>query len=104
MRSRRSALLAILLCTSAATPAPRRCCLRAAEHGHLHSIADPLERSNPMRHLKLFRWTAALMVAIALAPAAASAQEDGTVTISGLFSMDYLYGEIDLYLGAPDLL
>jgi hypothetical protein len=57
-----------------------------------------------MRHLKLFRWTAALMVAIALAPAAASAQEDGTVTISGLFSMDYLYGEIDLNLCAPDLL
>jgi hypothetical protein len=44
------------------------------------------------------------MVAIALAPAAASAQEDGTVTISGLFSMDYMYGERDLDLGAPDLL
>src|SRR5262245_48602958 len=57
-----------------------------------------------MRHLKIFRWTDALMVAIALAPAAASAQEDGTVTISGTFSMDYMSGEYDLDWYLPGLL
>ncbi len=46
-----------------------------------------------MRQLKLFQWAAGLTMAIALAPAAASAQEDGTVTISGLFSMDYMSGD-----------
>jgi hypothetical protein len=56
-----------------------------------------------MRQLKLFRWAAALTLAIALAPASASAQEDGTVTISGLFSMDYLSGERDLDLFLPGL-
>ena len=50
------------------------------------------------------RWTAVLALVIALAPGAASAQEDGTVTISGRFSMDYLYGELDLSLFEPDLL
>jgi hypothetical protein len=44
------------------------------------------------------------MVAIALAPAAASAQEDGTVTISGTFSMDYMSGESDLDWYLPGLL
>ena len=51
-----------------------------------------------MRQLKLFRWVAALTLAIALAPGAASAQEADTLTISGLFSMDYLYGTV-----GPDL-
>ena len=37
-------------------------------------------------------------------PAAASAQEDDTVTISGTFNMDYSYGELDLYYFDPDLL
>ena len=51
-----------------------------------------------MRQLKLFRWVAVLTLAIALAPGAASAQEADTLTISGLFSMDYLYGTV-----GPDL-
>ena len=51
-----------------------------------------------MRHLKLFRWTAALMVAIALAPAAAPAQQGGTITISSTFYMDSLSGTV-----GPDL-
>ena len=41
-----------------------------------------------MRRFTLFRWAAVLTLAIALAPGAASAQEDDTLTISGLFSMD----------------
>jgi len=57
-----------------------------------------------MRHLQLSRWAAVLMLALALAPPAASAQEDDTVTISGTFSMDYAYGENDLYYVAPELL
>jgi len=56
-----------------------------------------------MRRVTLVRWVAALTLAIALAPGAASAQEDGTITISGLFSMDYLYGELDLSIVAPGL-
>ena len=51
-----------------------------------------------MRQLKLFRWAAALMVAIALAPGAASAQEADTLTISSTFYMDYLVGTV-----GPDL-
>ena len=51
-----------------------------------------------MRRFTLFRWVAALTLAIALAPGAASAQEADTLTISGLFSMDYLYGTV-----GPDL-
>src|SRR5215510_2745986 len=55
--------------------------------------------------LRLPRWVAAVLaLAIALAPGAASAQEDGTVTISGRFSMDYLSGEGDLSMFDPDLL
>jgi hypothetical protein len=50
-----------------------------------------------------FRWVAALTLAIALVPGAGSAQEADTLTISGLFSMDYLNGELDLSLVAPDL-
>src|SRR5215510_11889565 len=54
--------------------------------------------------LRLPRWVAAVLaLAIALAPGAASAQEDGTVTISGRFSMDYLSGEGDLSMFDPDL-
>ena len=56
-----------------------------------------------MNTLKLIQWAAVLTLAIALLPAAASAQEDDTITISGVFTMDYLYGELDLYLVAPDL-
>jgi Calx-beta domain-containing protein len=41
---------------------------------------------------------AVLTLAIALAPGAASAQEADTLTISSLFSMDYLYGTV-----GPDL-
>src|SRR5262249_21346460 len=84
-----------------ARPAPL--ILRAAERGRLRSVLEPFERSNPMRNLKLFRWTAALMVAIVLMAAAASAQADGTITISGTFSMDYLSGERDLDLYLPGL-
>ena len=51
-----------------------------------------------MRRFTLFRWVAALTLAIALAPGAASAQEADTLTISGLFSMDYLFGTV-----GPDL-
>ena len=41
-----------------------------------------------------FRSAAALMLAIAVVPSAASAQDDGTVTISGTFSMDWLQGSV----------
>ena len=64
----------------------------------LSSYRRPSERSNPMRQLKLFRWAAVLTLAIALAPGAASAQEADTLTISGTFNMDYLYGTV-----GPDL-
>lgn len=57
-----------------------------------------------MKRLALLQWGVALMLAIAMAPGAARAQEDGTVTISGLFNMDYMYGELDLYYFEPDLL
>ena len=53
---------------------------------------------------RLARWTAVLALVIALLPGTAPAQEDGTVTISGLFSMDYLNGETDIGYFAPDLL
>jgi hypothetical protein len=56
-----------------------------------------------MKRFAIFPWVAALTLATSLAPAAASGQEDGTVTISGLFSMDYLSGELDLDMVAPDL-
>lgn len=56
-----------------------------------------------MTRFTLFQWVAALTLAIALAPGAASAQEADTLTISGTFSMDYLNGELDLYYVAPDL-
>jgi hypothetical protein len=51
-----------------------------------------------MRQLKLFRWAAALMLVIALAPGAASAQAADTLTISSTFYMDYLVGTV-----GPDL-
>lgn len=58
-----------------------------------------------MNRPTFFQWAAVLTLALALAlaPPAASAQEDGTVTISGLFSMDYLNGESDLNWFVPDL-
>ena len=56
-----------------------------------------------MTRLMHFRWAAALMLAIALAPGAASAQEADTLRISGTFSMDYLNGESDLNWFVPDL-
>jgi hypothetical protein len=58
----------------------------------------PSERNIPMKRFTLFQWVAALTLAIALAPGAASAQEDDTLTISGLFGMDYLSGTV-----GPDL-
>ena len=68
--------------------------------------SDPVagREGYPITRSRLRRWTAVLALLIALAPGAASAQEDGTVTISGRFSMDYLYGELDLSLFEPDLL
>ena len=51
-----------------------------------------------MTRLMHLQGIAALTVAIALAPGAASAQEADTVTISGTFSMDYLSGTV-----GPDL-
>ena len=51
-----------------------------------------------MRRFTLFRWVAALTLAIALAPGAASAQEAGTIKISSTFYMDWLYGTV-----GPDL-
>src|SRR5881396_3678597 len=42
---------------------------------------------------RLPRWAAVLVMVIALLPITAPAQEDGTVTVSGVFSMDYLSGE-----------
>ena len=57
-----------------------------------------------MKRLTLLQWFASFMLAIALLPGAARAQEDGTVTVSGLFSMDYVYGETDLSYVAPELL
>jgi hypothetical protein len=59
---------------------------------------------HPRIQSRLARWFAILALAIALAPGAASAQSDGTVTISGFFSMDYFNGELDLSYVAPDLL
>ena len=47
-----------------------------------------------MRQLKLFRWAAVLTLAIAVAPSTASAQEDGTLTISSTFYMDWLGGTV----------
>jgi len=47
-----------------------------------------------MRQLKFFRWAAALTLAIALAPGAASAQEADTLTISSTFSMTSLGGTV----------
>jgi hypothetical protein len=51
-----------------------------------------------MKQLTPVRGVAVLTLAIALAPGAASAQEDGTITISSSFSMDYLLGTV-----GPDL-
>ena len=67
--------------------------------------ADPVagREGHPMTRSRLPRWTAVLALVIALLPGTAPAQEDGTVTISGLFSMDYLDGEVDLTSFAPDL-
>lgn len=56
-----------------------------------------------MKRLMLLQKVAALVLAIMWAPDVASAQVDGTVTISGSFRMDYLYGELDLYYFDPDL-
>ena len=51
-----------------------------------------------MKRCTPFQWAAVLTLAIALAPGAASAQEDDTVTISGTFYMDWLGGTV-----GPDL-
>jgi hypothetical protein len=52
----------------------------------------------------LSKWTTILALAIASVAVPVMAQETGTVKISGRFSMDYLYGELDLSLFEPDLL
>jgi len=49
---------------------------------------------HPSTRSRLARWVAVLTLAIALAPGPASAQEDGAIRISGLFSMDYLGGTV----------
>jgi hypothetical protein len=58
--------------------------------------ADPVagREGHPMTRSRLPRWAAVLTLAIALAPAAASAQEDGTITISSTFYMDSLSGTV----------
>jgi hypothetical protein len=68
--------------------------------------SDPVagREEHPMRRSRLPRWTAVLAVVIASVTAPVLAQETGTVKISGRFSMDYLYGELDLSLFEPDLL
>lgn len=72
----------------------------------VESKEDPVagRHKHPRTRSRLARWFALLALVLALAPGAAPAQEEGTVTISGLFSMDYLYGESDLSLFEPDLL
>jgi hypothetical protein len=67
--------------------------------------ADPVagREGYSMTRSRLPRWTAVLALVIALLTGTAPAQEDGTITISGLFSMDYLDGEGDLYWFVPDL-
>src|SRR5689334_20106044 len=72
----------------------------------IKNLSDPVadRDKNPRTGSRLARWFSLLALAIALARGAASAQADGTVTISGTFSMDYLYGELDLSLFEPDLL
>jgi len=47
-----------------------------------------------MRQLKLFRWAAALMLTIAVAPGMASAQEPNSLTISSTFSMAGMGGTV----------
>ena len=47
-----------------------------------------------MKRFAFFQWVAVLTLAIALAPGAASAQEDGTITISSTFSPYWLYGTV----------
>jgi len=71
----------------------------AARLGLPGSVA--LGEEHPGTRSRLARWAAVLALAIALVPGAASAQEDGTITISGTFSMDY---EFDMYYLAPELL
>ena len=68
--------------------------------------SDPVagREEHPMTRSRLARWTAILALAIASVTAPVMAQETGTVKISGRFSMDYLYGELDLYYFDPDLL
>src|ERR1041385_4913636 len=64
--------------------------------------------TKPLKIIKsltsLSKWTAVLGLLIAPLAAPVMAQETGTVKISGRFSMDYLYGELGLYLFEPDLL
>ena len=48
-----------------------------------------------MKRLNLLS-RAALMLAVAVAPSTASAQEDGTITISSTFNMDWLVGTVSI--------
>ena len=47
-----------------------------------------------MKRFAFFQLVVVLTLAIALAPGTASAQEDGTITISGTFTMDWLDGTV----------
>lgn len=64
------------------------------------SKEDPFagREEHPITQSRLARWFAILALAIALAPGAASAQEDSTITISSTFYMDGLDGTV-----GPDL-
>jgi len=60
-----------------------------------------------MRQLKLYQWAAVLMLAIAVAPRMTSAQEDDTLSISGTFVTEFLWGTVGddlLEVGANDYL
>jgi hypothetical protein len=61
------------------------------------------EMIHTLELLKVCRWAAVLMQAVALVYGSASAQEEGTVTVSGKISMDYVNGESDLNWFVPDL-
>jgi len=55
---------------------------------------------HPSTRTRLARWTVVLTLAMTLGPGTASAQEDDTVTISGVFSMDTESGMYDI---SPEL-
>jgi len=64
--------------------------------GGIRSSQVPIagREEHPGTRSKLPRWVAVLTLAIALAPAAASAQQGDTLTISSTFYMDWLSGTV----------